>query len=310
MKSMTCRASYLALGTLSLLMTFTPGISLASTEATVAGILPPNTTACPIVGVSQITPYVYDGSLDSFDVTVTDPSYVAVGGSVGDMPVDFHYMTRSYTADGALRIHVDIASTPVPQTIPIRVTLLSSRADTHVTCALSVVGDITGTPNTPPVPEAPATPVLPPVAPYAATHPTASHGGSGGAHMGTTSATSTVQIPPHGTVFVGALSALGTVCSKSSSWKLWAILLVLYGLFVLVLSMQSQVAESSRGWNTALILVLLVALIGLWYFSATCRAGPWAPLIALAIAAFGIWLASVDDTPNQVKLLLPENKKK
>ena len=312
MKSMLRRATYLALGILTLLFTLAPSISSASTQATVEGLLPPNTTSCPTVGVSQITPYVYDGHLDSFDITITDASYVAIGGSVGDTPVDFHYMTRSYTSDGALRIHVDIASTPINETSPLKVTLLSSRPDTQMTCALSIRGDVTGTPDAQGVPEIPTTPVYPTQPPVRNTHGGAHRSkdaGPTGNMMGTTSSTSTVAQPRDNTVFVGALSALGTVCSKSSSWKLWTILLVLYGLFVIVLSMQSTEQESPHSWNTALILALLAALLGLWYLSATCRAGPWAPIIALLIAIGGIWLIGGHDDARQMKLLLPENKK-
>ena len=312
MKTTPLYASCFALGILGLIFAFTPITSFAATEATVSGALPPHTTACPTVGVSDITPYVYDGALDSFEITVTDPNYVAVGGSVGDMPIDFHYMTRSITSDRAVRIHVDIASTPIQSTAPIQVTLLSSRPDTHTTCILSITGEIPGAPSVPNIPTTSTTPSEPSARnpqgstdfPHSGT--TRSHAGSKG-HIGNISSTSTITIPKPSTVFVGALSSLGTVCSRTSSWKLWAILLVLYGLFVLVLSAQPRESDTSHGWNSALIVALALALIGLWYFSASCRAGPWAPVVALIIAACGIWMMR-DDTV-QLKLLLPENKK-
>ena len=89
-------------------------------------LLPRGANTCAPLQVQSVNPYVYNGSLDSFDVTVTDASYVSVIGSVGDAGIPLSFMTRRINADGALRIHVDIQSTPVAGTLPVSLTLLSA----------------------------------------------------------------------------------------------------------------------------------------------------------------------------------------
>lgn len=287
-----------------------PATVSAATQASVVGIIPAGATSCPVVGVSEITPFVYDGHLDSFEVNVTDSSYVAVAAKAGESPVGFQYLTRRINPDGTLRIHVDIASTPLRGDMPITVTLLSSRPDIRVTCALQLSGVVSrGTTVPAPAPTPAPLPVanIPhPNKPVSSgtgsgvsvsnsPHTQSSYSGGKGTITGTvgsTSSTSTIKTPPTkpNTVFVGALHSLGTVCTKASSWKLWAILLVLYFLFVLALALQmpESLSDGSRGWNIVLIIVLLLALLGLWYLSATCRSGPWAPIIAIVLALAGI----------------------
>src|SRR5262245_23671225 len=69
--------------------------------------------ACPQLGVSGLTPYIYNGALHSFEFNVTDASYVSIAGSVGGKDVPFYQMVRRAAPGGGLRVHVDIATTPV-----------------------------------------------------------------------------------------------------------------------------------------------------------------------------------------------------
>src|SRR3989344_3726601 len=96
-------------------------------------LLPPNGTS--------ITPYVYGGALNSFDVTIDNPSYVALIGTVGNEPIGFQYMTRDITANGQLRIHVDVPL-QLSNSGVITISLLSSQGG--ITCASTISFGIAG----------------------------------------------------------------------------------------------------------------------------------------------------------------------
>ena len=91
-------------------------------------------------------------------------------------------------------------------------------------------------------------------------------------------------------MLVGALHSLGNLCQIGGASRLWIVLIVLYGLFVLTLLLQNPdtFGEKSLEWNIALILLLYVGLVAFWYLSVNCRTGAWAPAIATAIAIFGL----------------------
>src|SRR6185369_38248 len=58
-------------------------------------ILPPATgKTCAQVTYTDVQAHIYNGNLDSFDVTVSDPSYVAISTSVANAPIPFNYITR------------------------------------------------------------------------------------------------------------------------------------------------------------------------------------------------------------------------
>lgn len=256
--------------------------------------------------VSNFTPYIYSGSLDSFEFTVADPAYVAVSATVGNTQIPFQYMTRLPDASGGVRIHVDINSTPVNATSPLVVTLLSARTGAPV-CALVVAMDLgAGAPAAPaPATTQPTTPAPAYTAPatYAPTTytqptpaPTAAVSASGSAAA--TSATSA--------------TVLRALCSSAAgAYRLWLILLIAYALLVGGLLW----LEFPLAWTwaktpervAAIILIALIALLAFWYLSASCRAALWMPLLAFLIAVLGL-LAAFWNHPRVSQLLLLEQK--
>ena len=57
-----------------------------------------------------------------------------------------------------------------------------------------------------------------------------------------------------------------------------------------------------------IILVLLLLLLGFWYFSVSCRAALWMPLVAFLIAVLGL-LAAFWNHPRVTQLLLIQETK-
>src|SRR3989344_8081280 len=95
-------------------------------------------SACVPLSAYGFTPYVYDGALHSFEFTVPDSSYVALTGTVGNTPIPFQFMTRRGDAADALRVHVDISTTPIHGMLPLSVTLLSAQGTGQSVC-MSIV---------------------------------------------------------------------------------------------------------------------------------------------------------------------------
>ena len=298
------------------LVIFAPGSASASTVLP-AQILPPGQNACDAITLSDIQAHVYAGSLDSFDFTVSDPSYVAIAASVGDVSVPFYYMTRWVNPDGSLRMHVDLPERPQGSNITIRVTLLASLKDTAgvpKTCAYSLSGVVTGL--------AAPTPYVPIVSDVTEEYPydgetmvptpviIGDKGGDMGGIQGTTSSTTTVPQVDNGGI-VTATNALNNLCLVGGASKLWAILLVLYLVFVLTLVLQKfdETNLYSREWNVALILAVFVGLLLFWYVSAQCRTGSWAPAIATLIAIVGLIATMLKPEIQHQILLLKEPRK-
>jgi hypothetical protein len=279
-------------------------------------ILPPGQNTCAPVQVSNFTPFVYNGSLNSFEFTVSDSSYVAVVGSVGNASIPLRYMTRLPADNGGVRIHVDVDNTSVAGSVPVTITLLSARTGSPV-CAAVVSTNLGNSPSSSTGPSVPSytpskstgsvskpTPVAVTPAPVVPNNPVPG-AGQGSQVTGTASKTPVVT---------GSLgNALKNLCvSEASAFRLWLILLVLYALVVGGLLW----LEFPLSWNWAktpervatVILVLLVLLLGFWYISSACRAALWMPLLAFLIAILGL-LAAFWNHPRVTQLLLTEETK-
>lgn len=305
-------------GMLLLIIMTTPGLASASTDTTdtsvtVRQVLPANgQNACTPLGVTAPHPYIYDGELNSFDVTITDPSYVAVAGAVGNLQVGYHFFSRWMNPDGTLRIHTDVYRMPVTQNLPVSITLISVK--NGVTCVATVTTSISGA-----TPVAPSTNAIPGAGqsltsaglqyqPANGRAPARSRiegrtGARGSAHANAiknpimlTPSTSASSAP----MFVGALHSLGNACAVGGSVKLWVVLLVLYALFVLVLLLQAPefFGERTYEWNAALILLVFLALLTFWYLSEACRAGPWVAIFASLIAFIGLIAGLFESGPS------------
>ncbi len=268
-----------------------------------AQILPLGGNTCAPIQISNFTPYIYDNALDSFEFTVSDPSYVAITGSVGNTSIPLNLMTRFTDPSGGVRYHVDINSTPLTGTVPVTITLLSARTGQPV-CA-SVIGTklgsgpIVGSTFTP-VKSTPA-PSKTPASTTSAKSATTSAGGAVSAWAGAVNPGSVVQSP-----------LKGICASPESAYRLWLILLVLYalgvgGLLWLEFPLSWTWAQTPERVAT-IILAALILLLGFWYLSVGCRAALWMPLVAFLIAILGL-LAAFWNHPRMTHLLLIEDKK-
>jgi len=288
-------------------------------------VLPPGSNTCAQVSASAFTPYIYNGALNSFEFTLSDSSYVALIGSVGNTSVPFQLMTRRTDASGAVRIHVDIATTPVRGTLPLRVTLLSARAGQPVclTVVSMTVGSGAVSVQTIPAYTTPATSVTTPAP--AQTVPSGTIGTApdvGVDSNGDVSPSPSTSGPQawtggaagSGTSVVSSITnTLQNVCSSDAgAYRLWLILLVLYALIVGV-ALWAEFPMSMPWARTperiaTIILVLLLLVLGFWYFSVSCRAALWMPLVAFLIAVLGL-LAAFWNHPRVTQLLLIQDTK-
>lgn len=261
--------------------------SAAATDITArtAQLLPPGGTSCAAITVTSVTPYVYEGSLDSFDVVVPDASYVAIGGSAGSTVVPFHHMTRRITPDGQLRIHTDLDPTPVAGSMPVSITLLSSK--NGVLCAATISFNVQGVSTLPPGP------ISEPKPGPTYTSPKPTTGGSQTGEPATTAPATTTPV-----------SSLGMCAVQSGAMTLWLVLLVLYAGIVAFAALAKPVTSlKNPAIQVALILVPLILLVGFWYFSPACRAASWVPIALLVIAIAGLLAAFREQEAST--LLLP-----
>ncbi len=280
-------------------------LPIFASAATVSGLvsptqqlLPRGANTCAPLQVQSVNPYVYSNNLDSFDVTITDPSYVSVIGSVGNTGIPLSFMNRRMNADGTLRIHVDIQSTPVNGILPVSLTLLSAPSGKPV-CVSVVSFTLTGPAK--PVKTTPetTTPAAPEPAP--ATNATTPE-----------EATQTSPFATASPVVGGGLqSSLTRACEAAGPYQLWFILLALFMVVVgLVAFAEPPLGNKGPGVPLAAILVPLVLLLAFWYLAPACRVAGWIPVVLIVAAAIGLVTAFRDQEMPLVKktIQLPEAK--
>ncbi|MEN9413493.1 MAG: hypothetical protein RLZZ342_580 [Candidatus Parcubacteria bacterium] len=310
---------------------FIPVQAHAATQVAVDQVLPPQGESCPVVGASDVRPYIYEGALHSFDITISDSSFVAVAAQVGDQVVPFNQVTRYVDAQGALHLHVDVATNPLVSDTLVSVTLMSAYSgQSRATCTATVTSVV-------PAQVAPV--AVPPV-----TLPEGNEGayipGAGDAEYpaqttnespvavepmypwGHVSYTETTQKPAPKPVtvtpapvkpiptLVTATHSLANVCTSGAGpAKVWGLLLVLYAAFVALLaSMRKKAGESELDWSIPLTVLSFLGLLFFWYLSAVCRTGAWAPILATIIACAGLIVMTFEEEQDSV-LLLEDAKK-
>lgn len=292
-----------------------PSLAFADTiSSQTAQVIPPGGTGCPQITASNFTPYVYNGALNSFDFTVSDASYVAVVGSVGGKGLPFYVMSRWGAPAGALKMHVDIETTHITGTLPITVTLLSAHGAGQPVCMTTVSMSIGSGPvqTTGTSPSAPAAPVsgtyTPPKTsstPSKTSPTTETPGTSASAATSATSAAASTGV-------AASMSSIGNALQKACATPLaaertWLMLLLVY-LLIVGIALWAEFPMSIPAMRTpervaAIILVLLLLLLGFWYFSASCRTALWMPLVAVLIAVLGL-LAAFRNHPRLTKIFL------
>jgi hypothetical protein len=286
---------------------FTSPISAFASTVLPSQVLPPATgKACAPVTFSDIQTHVYNTNLDSFDITISDKSYVAVSTSVNNTPVGFNYISRWNSPNGSVKMHVDLQSIRLDKDIPVQITFLSTHSDAGgslVTCVFNVPAKIVAvtTGGVHPIPGQ-----TPPIhVPRPNPKPTTG-GGTGATSSGTTSAATSTYNPG----IVAAMNSLGNLCADGGATRLWVVLLVLFALFCFTLCAQKfEVGSSVRDWSIGLILAVFVGLLIFWYVSAACRTGAWAPALATLITIVGLLYTMLKSDDPQEILLLKDSKK-
>ena len=291
-------------------MAFPLQASAAEVSVQTAQLLPPGGNTCTQLQASGFTPYVYNGALHGFEFTVADSSYVAIAGSVGDLNIPFHQMTRRIESSGSVRIHVDMATVPVSKDLSIRVTLLSAKSAPQAVCISSISTTIPAEKGVSQATSIPA-PSPKPSSGTSATKPVPGTGDSTmeatttpplSADTGKTPATSTKA-----TAAAITQNILKDMCSSvSGSSRLWFILLAIYAVIVVTMIFgQPQILAQMRTqeWTAAAIVVPFLLLFGFWYFAESCRVSAWVPAIATFIALAGLSAAFWNPTPKSASVI-------
>jgi len=266
-------------------------------------VLPPaQGKSCSPVSFSEIQPHIYSGNLDSFDLTISDANYVAIETSVDGIVIPYHYLTRWHDANGGVRLHVDLSSIRMDHDVPIQIAFMAASTDAagrNITCVVNFQNTFPTAAN---VHDQHRAPIYIPVVEQ-------------GAHGADSVATSTKTAD--GSIFSGkniglvaVSNSLGKLCARGGSSKLWALLLVLYAIFVITLLAQKiEQGDLGKEWNIALILALFLGLLIFWYVSAVCRTGPWAPALATFICVAGLIFCIIEKETPRSPLLLKDGRK-
>jgi hypothetical protein len=289
-------------------------------------LLPPGQNTCQQISVSDVEPHVFNGTLESFDLTVPN-DYVSVLGAVGNTSIPLQYMTRWGANTGTVRLHIDTPTTRIEGTLPVSLTLLSALPGQPV-CATVISFDVSalGTSSAGSAPVVPTIPVTPSSGgstgtPVTVPVTTAGNGATGtvtgttgGSGAGTSSAGTPLSGVGIGTPYTGGLVAagvpitglgkIGNICTNGNAYRLWIILLAIYLIIVITaIFAEPWFLEESVLGMTATILVPLILLLAFWYFSAGCRAAPWVPVLACVIGIVALFLAFREE---ETVILLPE----
>lgn len=254
-------------------------------------LLPAGNSACTPLSAYNFTPYVYDGALHSFEFTVPDSSYVALAGTVGDTPIPFQFMTRRGDASSALRVHVDIQTTPIHGMLPLSVTLLSAQGTGQSVC-MSIV--IMATTAIAPQPVAttgesgPTTTSKPTSQEPISVLPSSNNqiDATDEEDASPTASEAIIPAAPGFTLASIQNKIVESCATTGSAMRLWVILLVMYiaAVAIATLAQPSTFRTYSQGQRVATILTPLVLLLAFWYFTESCRATLWAPVAAILIA--------------------------
>lgn len=301
------------------LLYFAPmAASAATANIQTAQLLPPGQNACPAAQLLAFKEYVYEGSLNSYDIFLADASYVAVAGTVGNTQIPFSYMTRSIDSQGVLRIHVDTPSIAVRDTAPITLTLISSLPGRQ-TClsAVSVVLDGTSIAT------------VGTTAPGQNQQPVVSNnkGKTGKSTPSTNKAlwgkekkadaaskTGSAEAASSSSL-VGEssqTSVLNKICTtEGGATRLWTILLAVY--FLIIAATILALPDGKLNTPSSILLGIAVAvpllvLLSIWKAAPSCHVGKWAPVAALLIAGMGLVLG-LRHHPKVSRVLFPPKSK-
>jgi hypothetical protein len=273
-------------------------------------VVPPSatSTACAPLQLLSVTPHITNNVLESFDVVVSNPNYVALIANAGTTAIPFNYMTRWQADGGSLRIHVDVPSTSLGSSLPVSMTLLASPQGSP-TCLASISFNIAGTGAAPTQSQGSTgnTSNTPADASNTSSESTSGLSSSSNSSAQSSSSTST------GTTSILAntmQNRLQRLCTGSSTYELWFVLLALFIVITALTALiQPPLAARSYILPPVLILVPLVLLLGFWYFAPLCRTANWIPLVMGIVAIVGIAAAFREQASVATVIQLPPAKK-
>jgi hypothetical protein len=97
-----------------------------------------------------------------------------------------------------------------------------------------------------------------------------------------------------------------------SAYVLWIVLLVLYVLFVIGIAWPTWPANLQKirtiEWRLTGILLALVLLLALWYFSQACRGAGWMPIASVLVAIAGTFAVVREKKPMRQLLLIDQKE--
>jgi len=263
--------------------------------------------------VSAIRPYIYDGNLHSFDITVRDNSNVVITGIAGTEAIPFEALSRWGTGvPGEIRMHVDVDTTSLVRALPVTVTMISTKGQGSPICISNVQFVL---PSQKPIPE-PQAPALPNPVSYTPTIsvipkneiPSAPSTGKTPTSKSDSREGEVAQKPPPGVSVTSALTqSLKRACeTQRSSQTIWGLLLLGYALFAAYIALIKPgfLARSLEGLAAAIVLPF-IALVGFWYFAEHCRGAEWVQLLTPAIALIALVVAFWEEEKAQTLPLLP-----
>ncbi|MBI5644703.1 hypothetical protein HY970_01250 [Candidatus Kaiserbacteria bacterium] len=314
MKPAVYFAGFALVGLFSFSVIATPAPTFASESFNVQArqILPPGQSTCTELQVREVTAYVYNGTMDSFDVTIVDPSYVAVLGTAGNTSIPFNHMVRRVDPNGGLRIHVDTESVARGSTATL--TLLS--AVQQKTCLVVVTFGATGAGMPSGSGATPGTSGGVPTGGSAssgggsnsAPTPSPSKGNTGAGSLG--GGKSNSGSPSSSPVVGGVKDTLRGVCALQGAYRLWFILLAIFVIIAAFVALaEPPLSDRHIAIPIAAILTPFVLLLGFWFLLPSCRGTFWIPVMLVVIAAAGLYAALRNSPAVASVIQLPPAKK-
>ena len=284
----------------------------AELSAQTAQVLPPGGSGCTPLAVSGFTPYVYGGALHSFEFSVQDASYVALIGSAGKTSIPFNTMTRRAGPSGSVRIHADIATTPVVGNLPISVTLLSAKGSGQPVCISVVTATVVSSGSVAtivPISPISPSPVVTPVPTPAPVKPVQ----TGNEPVKATPTAPITGIAATSPLLARIQNGLRDACvADGGAVRIWFFLLALYALIVVAALFwrPSQIPPAyAKEWVAGSITIPFILLFGFWYLVESCRVSPWVPAVAVLIALAGLAATFWNDREALKVITLPAARK-
>lgn len=279
-------------GVIALFLSMPLFASADTIQSSTETLIPVQNASCAPLQVTNFNAYIYDGAIHSFNFAIPDASYVAVGGTVGEGVVPFWLTSRRVDETGALRVHVDLPTTPVATTLPATITLLSSKTG-FPTCTATISmtitpreGTVGETESAPSAPSAPAT--LPNyTAPVSTTQKPVEE--KPVAESAPEAESGPAPIPA---AITKTQAFIAGMCALNDGNQVWALLLALYALIVataLLAPIRSILGIESWVLRLALVALPLGVLIAFWMVFESCRAGYMSLLASLVLGAAGAY---------------------